>query len=503
MENFEKDCHDIQVDDKLALGTKTYCIRCRLCRKQLFVSDRVKFYHSGKSEGCGNCIFLDEDFIPDWIECEIENSSWTKGRLKCPRAQCTARVGGFDFIQGLLCGCGKLTIPAIWIQDGKVDVRTISSSDCISNAKLNLKESRQSYSEDSSSATVGDVDSNDVSSKPEDFSRHQFPSQVIREVQVRKNSCNVPSGQPGYFDQIEQGSFYDTVPENTLDNNTNFIDFGNVFESQGDENISSLRLTKKPFCQEKVVQIDDTGFQQSIDWECVNFDPDRTEVSAELTEHTTSAHLRRSTVKHRKCKGNRRDALFLEHNMDRSRHHSTKAVKTKVHDNGTSSSAGNIDPVSNRFEPLLVEEPAIVKPSNLTNPDSGIQEHLMCAVCLDYFYKPYQCPCSHVFCEPCLRQLYHNRAGKLKCPICRSAVKYIEPANEVRQQIRELGIPGMKQRELFENTAKYRAWPLPPIGPLPFLRRRKTLVPKRDQKLVILAAILLLVVCYAILYILP
>ena len=77
---------------------------------------------------------------------------------------------------------------------------------------------------------------------------------------------------------------------------------------------------------------------------------------------------------------------------------------------------------------------------------------------------------------------------------------YIEPANEVRQQIRELGNPGMKQRELLEKTAKYRAWPLPPIGPLPFLRRRQTLVPKRDQKPVILAAILLVVVCCAILY---
>ena len=167
MENFEKDCHDIQLNDKLALETKTYNIRCRLCRKQLFISDRVKFSHSGSSDGCGNCIFLDEDFIPDWIQSEIENSSWTKGRLKCPRAQCTARVGGFDFIQGLLCGCGKLTIPAIWIQDGKVDVRIISNSNCISTAKPNLKESHQSCSGDSSSATGGVVNSNDALSKPE------------------------------------------------------------------------------------------------------------------------------------------------------------------------------------------------------------------------------------------------------------------------------------------------------------------------------------------------
>ena len=311
----------------------------------------------------------------------------------------------------------------------------------------------------------------------------------------------MPQEQPGYIDKIKQRSFSDTVPEGPSDDNT-FVDFGNMVETQGDENRSSLRLYQKPFCQEKLVQIDDTEFEQSIDWEHVNIGPDKTEVSAEL-EHATSAHPSRWTVKHRKCKRNRRDVLSWEHNMDGTRHYTTEPVRTKVHDIGTTSSDGNLDSVSNRFEQLLVEEPTIVKPSNYANPDSGIQEHLICAVCLDYFYKPYQCPCSHIFCEPCLRQLYHNRVGKLRCPICRSAVKYIEPANNVREQIRELGNPGLKQRELLEKTAKYRAWPLPPMGPLPFLRRRRTLVPKRDQKLVFLAAILLLVVCYAILYLLP
>ena len=135
MEASEKDySHDIQ-QTKPRLEHKTYCIRCRLCRKQLLVSDKVTFSHSGKTEACGNCIFLDEDFLPQWIKDEIENSSWTKGRLKCPRTDCTARVGGFDFVQGLLCGCGELTIPAIWIQDGKVDVRANNSNDVTSTAK--------------------------------------------------------------------------------------------------------------------------------------------------------------------------------------------------------------------------------------------------------------------------------------------------------------------------------------------------------------------------------
>ena len=130
---------------KTHLGERKYCIRCRLCRRKLLISGKIKFSHSEKTEPCGNCIFLDEEHLPGWIKEEIENSSWTKGRLKCPRENCTARVGGFDYIQGLLCGCGEFTIPAIWIQDGKVDVRTVNGNDVASTDMPNIPTSDVTY----------------------------------------------------------------------------------------------------------------------------------------------------------------------------------------------------------------------------------------------------------------------------------------------------------------------------------------------------------------------
>ena len=163
-------------------------------------------------------------------------------------------------------------------------------------------------------------------------------------------------------------------------------------------------------------------------------------------------------------------------------------------------------PSLNRFGLLEVEEPVTENHFRKGHkiPDiSANQYHLTCAVCLDYFYQPYECPCSHVFCESCLRQLYHNRAGTMKCPICREPVKYIQPANRIRKEIRELRNPSIKEREQFEKTAKHKKWLLPPIGPFPFLRKRQTLVPSQDRNFVILASILLLVICYTMLYILP
>jgi hypothetical protein len=140
--------HDVDLLEPHS-AKKTYCIRCRLCRKQLIVSNKIKRSHSSgnkATEPCGNCIFLDEEFLSDWIRDEIENSLWTKGRLKCPGVGCPARVGGFDFVQGLLCRCGEFTIPAIWIQDGKVDVTAINSNHVMSTAKPSLTSSDKSYS---------------------------------------------------------------------------------------------------------------------------------------------------------------------------------------------------------------------------------------------------------------------------------------------------------------------------------------------------------------------
>jgi hypothetical protein len=300
---------------------------------------------------------------------------------------------------------------------------------------------------------------------------------------------------------MKRQSFCRTVTNGGLGDDI-LLDFGDTTETRGSEDSSSSRIVQGSFGQE-IEEIEDiNNFLQSVDCKRLNIGlTDRTEISAGH-HSSTSAHRRALALRHRKCKVNRGDMVFFEQSRGKNVP-ITKPVKTEVDEIGTTSSSSGHVP--NRFEPLSVQEPAIVKPVAHTSLDAVVQEqeHLICAVCLDYFYKPYHCPCSHVFCEPCLRQLYHNRVGRLKCPVCRSTVRYIEPANDVREQVQKLGNPTTKQRELFEKKAKYRTWPLPPLGPLPFLRRRQTLVPKRDRNLIISTAVLLLIVCFAMLYIIP
>uniref|UniRef100_A0A3Q2PT99 RING-type domain-containing protein n=1 Tax=Fundulus heteroclitus TaxID=8078 RepID=A0A3Q2PT99_FUNHE len=53
------------------------------------------------------------------------------------------------------------------------------------------------------------------------------------------------------------------------------------------------------------------------------------------------------------------------------------------------------------------------------------KEGFICAVCLDVYFSPYMChPCSHIFCEPCLRTLAKNSPTNTPCPLCRTTITH-------------------------------------------------------------------------------
>lgn len=54
------------------------------------------------------------------------------------------------------------------------------------------------------------------------------------------------------------------------------------------------------------------------------------------------------------------------------------------------------------------------------------REGFICAVCLDVYFSPYIChPCSHIFCEPCLRTLAKNSPTNTPCPLCRTVITHV------------------------------------------------------------------------------
>ena len=260
------------------------------------------------------------------------------------------------------------------------------------------------------------------------------------------------------------------------------------------DDASSAKLVQELFRQ---------GNEEMLKHECGQpiFHDSRSDICIDkMLSDDLSASAITTTAKRRKHKVNRRETDFMEDERTEIKEtlsDTTKPIEMKLHGR---TKYNKFNSQRNRFNTLPVEEPTVMKPSHDANLHTAIQEHLICAVCLDYFYEPYLCPCSHVFCESCLRQLYHKRAGSMKCPICRSSVKFIMPAMQVRNEIDQLrNTPAIKQRELLEKTAKYRKWPLPPMGILP--QKRRNLAPKQHQTLVIFACVVLFGVCYtAMLY---
>lgn len=404
------DDSDVSDISGMTRDRRIYSLRCRLCRKYLLFSDKVRVFHETNPKRCGNCLYLNEDDLPSWIQDEVKLSGWTKGRIYCPKKDCAARIGGFDFVQGLMCACGVFTIPAIWIQGGKVDMNIISSS-----RKL-IQPTNQKTCQRSQSILTEKPNKNG-SIKPRLKERHSLSSVPSKEEsEIEKNILMVEANSPGMMNS-------EAKYEKSL-------------------GIAKTRTTGSPSTGRTRTEENNEGLVS----ECK---------SVEIGRH--SKCYRCTTVSRR----------------------------------------GELLPSRNRFNNLKVEEPKLISKPICKE----VGDHLVCPVCLDCFYKPYKCPCSHIFCEPCLRQLYHARSGTLKCPVCRGTVKYIEPANELRDELRKFHSTLIKMREGFEKTAKYKSWPLPPTDPLAFLKQSRPLVPHQDRKLIKLAGILLLIVCYVILYI--
>ncbi|XP_057212357.1 E3 ubiquitin-protein ligase RNF180 isoform X2 [Triplophysa rosa] len=68
------------------------------------------------------------------------------------------------------------------------------------------------------------------------------------------------------------------------------------------------------------------------------------------------------------------------------------------------------------------------------------REGYNCAVCLDVYFSPYKChPCSHIFCEPCLRMLAKNCHTNTPCPLCRTTIKHVFFQKGIQRQASPTG----------------------------------------------------------------
>ncbi|KAM8866065.1 E3 ubiquitin-protein ligase RNF180 [Synchiropus picturatus] len=93
---------------------------------------------------------------------------------------------------------------------------------------------------------------------------------------------------------------------------------------------------------------------------------------------------------------------------------------------------------------------------------AGEKDGYICAVCLDVYYSPYMChPCSHIFCEPCLRTLAKNSPSNTPCPLCRTIITHVFFQKELNQTTRTFFPKEYLSRKLNFQKASCAKWPLP------------------------------------------
>ncbi|XP_062867677.1 E3 ubiquitin-protein ligase RNF180 [Trichomycterus rosablanca] len=115
-----------------------------------------------------------------------------------------------------------------------------------------------------------------------------------------------------------------------------------------------------------------------------------------------------------------------------------------------------------RWMQRQLEEKEQDEDGNLTGSDDDQKEGYTCAVCLDVYYKPYMCqPCSHVFCEPCLRTLAKNRSDRTPCPLCRTLVSHVLFQEELHRRVSTYFPRDYRSRKKTFQNANYSKWPLP------------------------------------------
>ncbi|XP_058492584.1 uncharacterized protein rnf180a [Solea solea] len=90
------------------------------------------------------------------------------------------------------------------------------------------------------------------------------------------------------------------------------------------------------------------------------------------------------------------------------------------------------------------------------------KEGYICAVCLDVYFSPYMChPCSHIFCEPCLRTLAKSSPANTPCPLCRTIITHVFFQKELNQTTRTFFPKEYLSRKQIFQKASCAKWPLP------------------------------------------
>ncbi|SCU88596.1 LAME_0E00474g1_1 [Lachancea meyersii CBS 8951] len=117
---------------------KVYAIRCKKCRQRLALStsfieheppsrESTEGHFIRRTAGGRRIVDIQQSqdmcshyFVEplNWMKDELQGKQELEGKFSCPN--CSSKVGAYNW-KGSRCSCGKWMVPAIYLQDAKVD----------------------------------------------------------------------------------------------------------------------------------------------------------------------------------------------------------------------------------------------------------------------------------------------------------------------------------------------------------------------------------------------
>ncbi|XP_061655223.1 E3 ubiquitin-protein ligase RNF180 isoform X3 [Phyllopteryx taeniolatus] len=348
-------------------------LRCRKCRKVVIESLQESEVTNENSEAACNIWHMDVDALPDWILTSIHQAQWTVGRLNCQK--CGSRLGGFNFSHRVECPCGRdATVHFSKCRvdhDHKQNLLIVQPRWTRPNTSLLLTDGSQAEYERWFVKGL-QLDSIAVTRLPDP----DEAAQVITKRDSVSRSSPFPVLYP--MDKDDEVAFSAVT---------------------GCSSVSAAREAPLE-CQ----------MVHTEDHEGSSAENSQDDVSLYLrgTPMSYSAREQEEAMVH----GTVQASIVLRRQSKKEKNH-LKSQRRKRRRRELW-----LQMQANSLSDLMLN-------SEEDEEEAGDRQGLTCAVCLDVYFHPYSCqPCSHVFCEPCLRKLAKNREESTPCPLCRALISH-------------------------------------------------------------------------------
>ncbi|XP_038590613.1 E3 ubiquitin-protein ligase RNF180-like isoform X1 [Micropterus salmoides] len=449
-------------------------LRCRRCRKGIIDSTCLSVVEATDESSAAVCSIwhVNVDTLPEWILSSVHQAQWTVGKLNCQN--CTARLGGFNFINRFECPCGldatvhlnksrvdddhkryvlivqpRRTRPEKGRAGLPIDVsqnkeqRPEFNRTALDSLQLNCAAVMSHISPAEASNSLAD----DENTQPFSFSPLYCISQrrrrSLEDDAVISSSCFCAAGptDKSAVEMTRAGTDESPRPPVSYPTSQHFDLDGEASVNAVARRSSISGRTRSPLNQQLPQTVED-----------VESSPGTTTVHEEVSD----------------------SALFLRGRSisDSVAEHDEELVPQAFMASPDSSRLSKRE--KNRLKSLRRKqrrrerwlhselEQAKSVSTSLLDSEEEDREGLTCAVCLDVYFSPYSCqPCGHVFCEPCLRIITKNRPTDTPCPLCRTLISHTNFDKDLNQTAKTFFPKVYHARKQNFKSASCAKWPLP------------------------------------------